>query len=42
VCYLDESQLQPADPQLRSFFDVDTPQDLIKAHENWIGVQGLQ
>lgn len=42
VCYLDESQLQRADPQLRSFFDVDTPQDLIRAQENLIGVQGLQ
>ncbi|MBS1227194.1 MAG: putative molybdenum cofactor guanylyltransferase [Proteobacteria bacterium] len=31
VCYVDESQLLAADPELRSFFDLDTPQDLIEA-----------
>ena len=31
VCYVDESQLRVADPQLRSFFDLDTPQDLATA-----------
>jgi molybdopterin-guanine dinucleotide biosynthesis protein A len=28
VCYVDESELLAADPGLRSFFDLDTPQDL--------------
>lgn len=28
VCYVEETQLRRADPQLRSFFDLDTPQDL--------------
>ena len=31
VCYVDESLLRAADPQLRSFFDLDTPQDLATA-----------
>jgi molybdopterin-guanine dinucleotide biosynthesis protein A len=31
VCYVDESQLLVADPRLRSFFDLDTPQDLATA-----------
>jgi len=31
VCYVDDSQLLAADPGLRSFFDLDTPQDLIEA-----------
>ena len=31
VCYVDESQLLIADPELRSFFDLDTPQDLAAA-----------
>lgn len=28
VCYVDEGELQRTDPQLRSFFDLDTPQDV--------------
>lgn len=28
VCYVDEAELLRADPQLRSFFDLDTPQDV--------------
>lgn len=28
VCYVDEAQLQEHDPQLRSFFDLDTPEDV--------------
>ena len=28
VCYVDEAQLLDIDPQLRSFFDLDTPQDV--------------
>ena len=28
VCYVGEAQLLTADPALRSFFDLDTPQDL--------------
>lgn len=28
VCYVDEEALQAADPQLRSFFDLDTPEDV--------------
>lgn len=31
VCYVDESALRVADPGLRSFFDLDTPQDLAAA-----------
>ena len=31
VCYVAESDLLAADPQLRSFFDLDTPQDLAAA-----------
>lgn len=31
VRYVEEIELQAADPQLRSFFDLDTPQDLAKA-----------
>lgn len=27
VCYVDEAQMLRTDPQLRSFFDLDTPQD---------------
>jgi molybdopterin-guanine dinucleotide biosynthesis protein A len=27
VCYVDEAALRECDPQLRSFFDLDTPQD---------------
>jgi molybdopterin-guanine dinucleotide biosynthesis protein A len=28
VCYVDEAQLREFDPQLRSFFDLDTPADV--------------
>ncbi|MDP2694979.1 MAG: molybdenum cofactor guanylyltransferase [Gallionella sp.] len=28
VCYVDEAEMLKADPQLRSFFDLDTPQDV--------------
>ncbi|MDP2759292.1 MAG: molybdenum cofactor guanylyltransferase [Sideroxyarcus sp.] len=31
VCYVDEAQMLAADPQLRSFFDLDTPQDVVQA-----------
>lgn len=31
VLYIDESELLVADPGLRSFFDLDTPQDLVAA-----------
>ena len=31
VCYVGEAELLAADPGLRSFFDLDTPQDLIEA-----------
>lgn len=31
VCYVSETQLQEVDPQLRSFFDLDTPQDVARA-----------
>jgi molybdenum cofactor guanylyltransferase len=31
VCYVDEAGLLDTDPQLRSFFDLDTPQDVEKA-----------
>jgi len=31
VCYVEESQIQSADPCLRSFLDMDTPQDLAAA-----------
>ncbi len=31
VRYVDESELMQADPQLRSFFDLDTPQDVERA-----------
>ena len=31
VCYVDEPDLLGADPRLRSFFDLDTPQDLAAA-----------
>jgi len=31
VCYVEESQIQSADPCLRSFLDLDTPQDLAAA-----------
>ena len=31
VCYVDEAELLVADPGLRSFFDLDTPQDVARA-----------
>jgi molybdopterin-guanine dinucleotide biosynthesis protein A len=31
VLYVSEVQLQDIDPQLRSFFDLDTPQDVARA-----------
>lgn len=31
VCYVSEAELLGADPQLRSFFDLDTPQDIVQA-----------
>jgi molybdopterin-guanine dinucleotide biosynthesis protein A len=31
VCYVDEAELLQADPALRSFFDLDTPQDIAAA-----------
>jgi molybdopterin-guanine dinucleotide biosynthesis protein A len=31
VCYVSEEQMQAVDPQLRSFFDLDTPQDVARA-----------
>lgn len=34
VRYVDETEMLEADPQLRSFFDLDTPQDLSQAR-NW-------
>ncbi len=33
VCYVDESDLLAADPGLRSFFDLDTPQDVAAANQ---------
>lgn len=33
VCYVDESELRGSDPALRSFFDLDTPQDLAAAKQ---------
>ncbi|MDO8989584.1 MAG: molybdenum cofactor guanylyltransferase [Sideroxyarcus sp.] len=33
VCYVSEEQLQAIDPQLRSFFDLDTPQDFQAAQK---------
>ncbi len=34
VRYVSEAELRECDPQLRSFFDLDTPQDLQAAREN--------
>ena len=31
VCYVGEEEMLAADPQLRSFFDLDTPQDMARA-----------
>lgn len=33
VCYVEESELLAADPGLRSFFDLDTPEDLLAARQ---------
>jgi molybdenum cofactor guanylyltransferase len=33
VCYVDQTGMLDADPQLRSFFDLDTPQDVAHALE---------
>jgi molybdopterin-guanine dinucleotide biosynthesis protein A len=41
VCYMDEMQMRRADPQLRSFFDLDTPQDLITAQGDLTIAQGM-
>ncbi len=35
VSYVDESELLKADPALRSFFDLDTPQDVATAKEDF-------
>ncbi len=34
TCYVEESALRDADPQLRSFFDLDTPQDFALAQQH--------
>ena len=39
VCYVDETQMLRADPQLRSFFDLDTPQDLTIAQSMRQGME---
>ena len=31
VCYVEETELQQVDPQLLSFFDLDTPQEVMQA-----------
>ncbi len=36
VCYVDASELLAVDPGLRSFFDLDTPEDFAVAHEKLI------
>jgi molybdopterin molybdotransferase len=43
VCYVDESELLAADPGLRSFFDLDTPQDVAAARRNgeWSSMENL-
>ncbi len=41
VCFVDETQIRRTDPQLRSFFDLDTPQDLITAQGNLTIAQGM-
>ncbi len=33
VCYVDEMEMQEADPSLRSFFDLDTPDELVLAEQ---------
>ncbi len=33
VCYVEEAELLAADPDLRSFFDLDTPQDVVTARQ---------
>lgn len=34
VCYVDEAEMVRVDPQLRSFFDLDTPQELVIARSS--------
>ena len=41
VCYVNETQMRHTDPQLRSFFDLDTPQDLITAQCDLTVAQGI-
>ena len=38
VCYVDESEMLVADPDLKSFFDLDTPQDLAVARSRKFGL----
>ncbi len=33
VCYVDEAEMREADPSLRSFFDLDTPDELAEAEK---------
>ena len=33
IKHIAENQLRPADPELRSFFNINTPQDLVRAEE---------
>jgi molybdopterin-guanine dinucleotide biosynthesis protein A len=33
IKHIAENQLRPADPELRSFFNINTPQDLLRAEE---------
>jgi len=33
TCYVDETQMVKADPELHNFFDLDTPQDLAIAQQ---------
>jgi len=37
VCYVDQSRLQESDPELRSFVDLDTPQELDRARRELFG-----
>jgi molybdopterin-guanine dinucleotide biosynthesis protein A len=39
VCYVDETQMRQTDPQLHSFFDLDTPQDLTIAQSMRQGME---
>ena len=40
VCRVDEAELMAVDPELRSFFDLDTPEDLAAARRAGWGQQG--